>query len=166
MEVYRRQVEEVLTQHFDRDPILKKIRRANPVTEAELAQLTSLVLTQNPDVKLDVLHEFYDTAAPLDAILRSIVGMEPEAVRDRFQIFVQKHPKLTAKQTRFLSLLENHIAKYGSVEIERLYEDPFTVVDADGIDGVFPQVEADELIKIIDTFIGPTTEPGQNGGAD
>lgn len=164
MELYRRQVEEVLTRHFDRDPVLKKIRRAEPVTEAELAKLTSLVLIQNPDVKLDVLREFYDTAAPLDAILRSIVGMEPEAVRERFQTFVQKHPKLTAKQTRFLSLLENHITKYGSVEVERLYEDPFTVVDADGIDGVFPEVEADELIKIIDTFVGPQAEPGHNGG--
>ena len=165
MEVYRRQVEEVLLRYFERDPVLKKIRRAEPVTEAELTQLTSMVLTQNPDVKLDVLREFYDIAAPLDAILRAIVGMEPEVVRERFQIFVQKHPTLTAKQTRFLSLLENHIAKYGSIEVERLYEDPFTVVDADGIDGVFPEVEADELIKIIDTFAGPQAEPGHSGGA-
>lgn len=158
MEIYRKQVEEVLIKHFDRDPVLQKIRRAEPVTGTELSQLTSMVLTQNPDVRLDVLREFYDTAAPLDAILRSIVGMEPETVRGRFETFVQKHPKLTAKQTRFLSLLENHIARYGSIEVERLYEDPFTVVDADGIDGVFPESDADELISIINTFSPDTKQ--------
>jgi len=164
MEVYRKQVEEVLTSLFDREPVLKKIRRGEPVTQTELDQLTSLVLTQNPNVDRDVLAEFFTNAVPLDHAIRSIVGMEPEAVRERFQIFVQKHPKLTAKQTRFLSLLENHIAKYGSIEIERLYEDPFTVVDADGIDGVFPETDADELIKIIDTFSGPAAESSRNDG--
>ena len=84
--------------------------------------------------------------------------MEPEAVRERFQVFVQRHPSLTAKQTRFLSLLENHIARYGSIEIERLYEDPFTVVDADGIDGVFKDTDADELIRIISSFSPAKTQ--------
>ena len=152
MLAYRRQVEDALTGLFKTDPVLRKIRRGEAVTEAELNSLTSLVLTQHPDVKLDVLREFYGSATPLDAIIRSIVGMEPEAVRERFQVFVQRHPSLTAKQTRFLSLLENHIARYGSIEVERLYEDPFTVVDADGIDGVFEEDEADELIRIITSF--------------
>ena len=152
MQAYRRQIEDALTGLFETDPVLKKIRRGEAVTEAELKSLTSLVLTQHPDVKLDILREFYGSAMPLDVIIRSIVGMEPDAVRERFQVFVQRHPSLTAKQTRFLSLLENHIARYGSIEVERLYEDPFTVVDADGIDGVFKERDADELIRIISSF--------------
>ncbi len=84
--------------------------------------------------------------------------MEPDAVRARFEQFVAAHPALTAKQTRFLSLLQNHIAKYGAIEIERLYEDPFTLVDADGIDGVFPREEdADALVRVIQTF-GPVSD--------
>jgi type I restriction enzyme R subunit len=152
MEVYRQRVEEILTRHFQGDPTLLKIRRADPVTAAELHRLASLVLTQNPDVQLEVLKEFYDTAMPLDHILRSIVGVEPEVVRRRFEAFVQRHPSLTAKQTRFLSLLQNHIARYGSVAVERLYDAPFTQVDADGLDGVFGEPEADELVGIIETF--------------
>jgi len=157
MKVYQKQIEEVLTSLFEKDPTLQKIRRGEPVTQTELQNLTSLVLTQNPDVRLDVLTEFYESAIPLDFIIRSIVGMDPDAVKTRFETFAQKHPKLSAKQTRFMSLLLNHIAKYGAIEIERLYEDPFTVVDADGIDGVFAEDEADELINIINTF-NPTTD--------
>jgi type I restriction enzyme R subunit len=153
MKVYQQQVEQALRDLFETDPTLRKIRRGEAVTEQELERLTSLVLIQHPDVRLDMLKSFYGEALPLDYILRSIVGMEPEAVRERFELFVQKHPKLTAKQTQFLSLLQNHIAKYGAIEIERLYEDPFTLVDADGIDGVFSNEAAtDELIEIINSF--------------
>ena len=60
--------------------------------------------------------------------------MESKAVAGKFSEFARKHPKLTAKQTRFLGLLQNHIARYGSITVDRLYEQPFTVVDADGID--------------------------------
>ncbi len=152
MKAYEKQVESVLTELFDKTPVLNKIRRGEPVTEKELESLSSLVLTQNPDVSLEVLQEFYDEATPLDQILRNIIGMEPNAVRERFEQFAHKHPHLTAKQTRFLSMLQNHIAKYGAIELERLYEDPFTLVDADGIDGVFSEEEADELITIISSF--------------
>jgi type I restriction enzyme R subunit len=153
MKVYQQQVEQALRELFDTDPTLKKIRRGEQVTTAELKNLTSLVLTQHPDVRLEVLQGFYGEALPLDHIIRSIVGMEPEAVRQRFEWFVQKHPRLTAKQTQFLSLLQNHIAKYGTIDIERLYEDPFTLVDADGIDGVFNnEADSEELINIINTF--------------
>lgn len=158
MKAYEKQVEEVLVGLFEKDATLIKIRRGEPVTEKELQSLSSLVLTQNPDVRLEVLQEFYGEATPLDQILRSITGMEPESVRERFEEFVHKHSHFSAKQTRFLSLLQNHIAKNGAIELERLYEDPFTLVDADGIDGVFNEDDADELIHIINTF-SPNSGP-------
>ncbi|MCB1851644.1 MAG: DEAD/DEAH box helicase family protein, partial [Gammaproteobacteria bacterium] len=152
MKVYEKQVESILIGLFEKEPVLKKIRRGEPVTENELESLSSLVLTQHPDVSLDLLKQFYGEARPLDQILRTIIGMEANAVRVRFEQFVHRHPHLTAKQTRFLSLLQNHIARYGAIALERLYEDPFTLVDANGIDGVFGEEEADELIGIINTF--------------
>ena len=155
MQLYRQQVEDVLTRHFQSDPTLQKIRRGEPVQAEELGRLTSLVLTQHPDVDLNILKEFYDAAAPLDVILRSIVGLDPEAVRKRFVSFIQRHPSLTAKQTRFLGLLQNHLSRFGAIEVDRLYEDPFTAVDAEGLDGVFHETEADELVKIIRSFEPP-----------
>ena len=45
---------------------------------------------------------------------------------------------LNSAQLRFLDLLLNHIAKYGSIEVARLYEAPFTTVHTDSLDGLFP----------------------------
>ena len=154
MKAYEQLVEAELKKHFKTDPVLRKIRSGEPVSDREVDALVSLVLVQNPDVPRVVLEEFFsETASSLFVAVRSIVGMDPEAVRGRFAGFVQRHPKLTAKQTRFLSLLQNHIARFGTIEVERLYDAPFTVIDADGPDGVFEnEEELSELITIVREF--------------
>lgn len=159
MRAYHQIVESELKKHFDSNPVLRKIRAGHTVSDKEIDALVSLILTQNPDVRREHLEEFFsELAGPLYLAIRMIVGMDPEAVREKFTAFVQSHPKLSAKQTRFLSLLQNHIARYGTIEVERLYDDPFTVIDADGPDGVFEQ-ESDliDLIEIVRSF-GPKAE--------
>ncbi|WP_065331629.1 DEAD/DEAH box helicase family protein [Tritonibacter mobilis] len=154
MKAYHQLVEGELKKHFDTNPILKKLRSGEAVSNREIDALVSLILTQNPDVQREHLQEFFGAlAGPLYLAIRSIVGMEPDAVRDKFGSFVQKHPKLTAKQTRFLSLLQNHIARYGTITVERLYDAPFTVIDADGPDGVFEnEADLSDLIEIVRSF--------------
>ena len=162
MKAYQQIVEAELKKHFETNPILKKIRVGEPVSEADLQALVALVLTQNPNVRREDLEEFFNaTAQPLTFTIRTIVGMEPEAVQTKFSEFARKHPKLTAKQTRFLSLLQNHIARYGTIAIERLYEAPFTVVDADGLDGVFEnESEVSDLLDVVRTFGPPSGDRG------
>jgi len=158
MRAYQQVVEAELKRHFGTNPTLKKIRAGEPVSETDLQALVSLVLVQSSNASREVLQEFFsETALPLDFAIRSIVGLDPEAVAARFADFASRHPKLTAKQTRFLGLLQNHIARFGSVTLDRLYEQPFTVVDADGLDGVFNDPsEIDDLLDILDAFAPPT----------
>ena len=116
-----------------------------------------------------MLEEFFrDTAVPLDFAIRSIIGLDPKAVAARFADFAGKHSELSAKQTRFLALLQNHIARYGSITLDRLYDQPFTVVDADGLDGVFVKPEEiDDLLDILSVFAPPKTrvvEPKEDAG--
>ena len=165
MKAYEHLVEAELKKHFKNNPVLKKIRAGQPVSEDDLQVLVSLVLTQNPHVTRKNLKEFFQlTALPLDIAIRSIVGIDPEAVKAKFSEFVLKHPSLTAKQIRFLVLLQNHIIKFGFITIEKLYDQPFTVVDADGPEGIFDRLEdVDDLMKIINLFAPP---PESEDGTD
>jgi type I restriction enzyme R subunit len=151
---FLKRVEEALQQHFESNPIIRKIRRIEPVAEKELGALTSLVLTQDPGLDLSVLKEFYpETAKPLDFIIRTVIGVEPEVVQNRFSEFARRHTELTAKQTRFLNLVQNHIVKYGIVTLDQLYDAPFTTIDSNGLDGVFnTEQQIDDLITVIETF--------------
>lgn len=160
---YRERVEAALRELFDKDPTLQKIRKGEPVSEGDLERLVSLVLTKHPDVDLHVLEEFYpDLAEHLDVIIRSIIGMEEDAVRERFQTFVQKQPKLSANQTKFLDLLQNLIAKNGGIEMEQLVDAPFTSLNADGIFGLFPnEGQREDLLSIVRTFKKPDNNTQQ-----
>lgn len=167
MAAYKTIVEGELRKHFDTNPTLVKIRKGDPVTPADLNAIISLVLTQNPDVGRAALEDFFATTAlPLDLAIRSMVGLDAKMVRDRFSAFVLSHPALTAKQTRFLGMLQNHIVKYGFITIDKLYDQPFTIVDADGPEGVFDKPDdIDQLMKIVNLF-APPPRSGDNDGSD
>lgn len=156
MAAYRVRVREALTTLFNADPTLQRIRRGEPVTAGDLQALTSLVLTQHPDVNLGLLEEFYpEMKGHLDHILRRILGMDAEAVGGHLAAFVQRWPSLTARQTQFLRLLQSHIAAYGPVTADKLLEEPFTAVHSDGLDGIFPDAsQANDLLGVLAALDG------------
>ena len=161
---YRKQVQAALLKIFDENPTLQKIKAGEPVSDTDLKALTSLVLTQNPDVDQEILREFFAaTAGPLDFAIRSIIGMDAEAVNSRFANFITAHPKLTANQVSFLNLLKNHISRYGVIEIEDLYEPPFTTIHSEGLDGVFTDESmVDELLGVVASFRPKTKSIGDH----
>ena len=156
---YRNRVEKVLRDLFETNETLQRIKRGQPVSEADLETLSSLVLTQDPMLDLHDLVEYYpDCAGQLDLAIRGIIGLDAESVHERFTAFVQQSPTLNSSQIRFLDLLQNHIAKHGAIEVARLYEAPFTTLHTDSIDGLFPDEEqADSIIKIVESFQPPKT---------
>jgi type I restriction enzyme R subunit len=154
---YRHRVEQVLLTLMDESPALQKIRLGQPVSDNDFEELCALVLAQDSNLDLrDLEFHYPELADHIDLAIRGIIGLQPETVSERFEEFVHHHPELNSKQIRFLALLKNHIAKFGSIEIERLYEPPFTSIDSEGIDGVFTNEEQiDELLTIISSFGRP-----------
>ncbi len=150
---YRNRVQRVLTQLIDSTPPLQKIKAGQPVSKDELDKIAALVLAQEPDLDLTDLLEYYpETAGNLAAAIRGIIGLDAEAVNAKFTDFAQQH-KLNSNQLRFLDLLKNYIRDYGAIELDQLYESPFTSLDKNGLDGVFPDgQQADELIALIESF--------------
>jgi type I restriction enzyme R subunit len=150
---YEGKARKVLQGLFATNPTLKRIQRREPVSEADLQALVSLVLTQSPDLDLRDLLDYYpETAGHLDVAIRGLIGQDATVVEERFQEFVRKHP-LQPQQIRFLDLLQNHIRLYGSIRAEKLWEDPFTKLHADGVEGVFrDEAQLDELLALVRSF--------------
>ena len=156
-QIYRQEVEKTLAPLFDTDLVLQKIRAGEQVSEADLARLNALVHTQNPNVDLNTLKEFFpESSVSLDKILRTIVGMDKEAIERAFTDFVQQtHTHMNAKQQRFIGMLKNHLIRYGAIAIEQLYDAPFTSIHDMGLDGVFSQQQADVIQQFIRQFDVP-----------
>ncbi len=148
---YRHRVYEALEPLFETNQALLKIRKGEAITEQELAELQAMVLEQDPSLDLEALRGFYpEFANNLGHVLQSIVGLDAKLVDEVFSEFVQAHPGLQARQVKFLEMLKNHIGKYGSVQLEQLYEAPFTRLAPEGIEGVFDDATIDELCDLLD----------------
>lgn len=160
---YRQRVEGVLREHFHANPTLARVRAGEAVSEDDLEELSRLVLRVDPQIDLKTLPIHFDTKGDLHRALRSIVGLDSGAVDEAFTSFTHKHLELTATQIRFLSMLKAHICANGGLEIERLYEAPFTTLDPDGVDGVFQDNDAviDELLDLVIRFNLPQIPRGQ-----
>ena len=153
MVAYRNRVNNVLQAIIDKSETLQKIKLGHPVSEKDLEDLCSLVLTQEPGLDLHDLAEYFPQAGGLDRAIRGIIiGMDAEAVHERFEAFVHAHPEISSHANKFLQLLQLHIAKFGSIDIAQLYEPPFTTLHTDGPDGLFEEPLVDELLDIIGTF--------------
>ncbi|WP_417228315.1 DEAD/DEAH box helicase family protein [Amphritea sp.] len=154
-QIFRQEVEKTLAPLFERDPVLAKIRNGEAVSEEELTQLNALVHIQNPNLDLDTLKEFFpDSGASLDQLLRTLIGMDEKGVEVAFTAFVQQHHiNLNSRQQRFIALLKNHLCKFGTINVSQLYEQPFTGVHSDGLEGVFTDSnQADALVALIKQF--------------
>ncbi len=154
-EIYRQEVEKTLRPLFEKDPVLQKIRAGEPVTEKELEALNALVHTQNANIDLNILAEFFpESSAGVDQLLRTIVGLDAREIDKQFTAFIQKHHlQLNALQQRFLGLLKSEICRRGHMTIADLYDQPFRSLHTDGIDGLFK----DEQARLIADFIGRYT---------
>ena len=152
MVAYRNRVTNVLQAIIDKSETLQKIKLGQPVSEKDLEDLCSLVLTQEPGLDLHDLAEYFPQSGGLDRAIRGIIGMDAKAVHERFETFIHAHPEMSSHANKFLQLLQQHIATFGSIEIAQLYEPPFTTLHNDGPDGLFEEPLVDELLDIIGTF--------------
>jgi type I restriction enzyme R subunit len=151
---YKRRVETVLREHFAENATLQRIRAGKSVQDAELEELAKLVLAvdDKANVKFLAGHD-PDTRRSLLAVFRGLVGLDAGAVEAAFAAFVHKHPRLSSQQLRFLQVLQNYIAQNGGIEIERLYEPPFTTIHVESVDGVFEAADqVEELLAVLATF--------------
>ena len=157
---YRIRVERVLRNLFESNETLQRIKRGQAVSAADLELLSALVLAHDPMLDLnDLVDHDPECAGRLDQAIRGIIGLDAMSVHERFTAFIQEQPALTSSQIRFLSLLQNHIARYGSIAVARLYEPPFTTLHTNSIDGLFPdEDQATRILQIVESFQPPNPE--------
>ncbi|RYD70456.1 MAG: hypothetical protein EOP84_26670, partial [Verrucomicrobiaceae bacterium] len=107
-----------------------------------------------PGLRLEDLLEHYpNKSQSLALAIRRVVGMDAAKVDAHLKAFVQQYPALNANQIRFLELLKTHISTYGVVELERLWESPFTTLHVEGIDGVFKDsAQVDALLGLLENL--------------
>lgn len=145
-ENYRKKVNRFIEENPN-DLAIYKLKTNKPLTEAELAALQETFL-HKLGTKEDYKKEFGDT--PLGILIRTIAGMDEEAIRAEFANFINDQ-QLNQQQIVFLDKIVDHIKLNGYVETPAVltkppFDNPLSIFM------LFEQPQILELISIVDRF--------------
>jgi type I restriction enzyme, R subunit len=151
---YKELVEEKINELTETNPLLKKIKDGEQISEEEAQQLAEELYEEHPNITIDLLRRVYNhRKAQLIQFIKHILGIEilesfPETVSKSFTDFITAHSYLSSRQLHFLDLLKNYIIERGELQKRNLIESPFTMIHPDGIRGVFNPKEIDEILSL------------------
>lgn len=156
---YRARVEETVRRLLDENPVLQRLQRGQDVSESELRELADLLARQDPGIDEAKLKRVYDVRqASFARLIRHVLGVETlekwsTFVTREFEDFIAGHTTYSALQIRFLQTLRTFILQRGRVERRDLVDSPFTQLHPQGIRGVFPARDIDEVVGFAEGLV-------------
>jgi type I restriction enzyme R subunit len=142
---YRLKVEKFIRENEDHLTI-RRLKTNQPITATDIAGLEAILFAENgPCTREDFQRTYGDQ--PLGELIRRIVGLDRNAAMQAFAAFLAEGA-LTADQIRFIDQIIDHLVRNGVMNLEALYEPPFTDLHYEGLDGVLPD-HADRVIAIL-----------------
>ncbi|EKX55908.1 Type I restriction-modification system, restriction subunit R [Rhodobacter sp. AKP1] len=142
---FRKKVRRFLEKHKDHIALLK-LRRAEQLTPTDLAELEKMFVAEG--VSVEEGDGEITQAGGLGLFLRSLTGLDRKAAKEAFSK-VTDGRTLTATQSEFIDLAVNHLAERGIIEPALFYESPFTDLNDQGIGGIFPQADVEQIVAIV-----------------
>lgn len=149
---YRQRVEETIRRLLADNPVLQRLQSGEDVPEGDLRELAALLARQDPGIDEQKLRRVYDVRqASFVGLIRHVLGIETlerwsTFVTREFEDFIAEHTTYTALQIRFLQTMRTFILQRGGVERRDLVDSPFTQLHPQGIRGVFPARDIDEVV--------------------
>lgn len=127
---------------------LHKLRRNQPLTATDLAELERLLIDSGIATAQDVARAGQE-AHGLGLFVRGLVGLDREAATDALNSFVAGKT-LSANQLEFVNLIVIHLTERGVMDVGLLYEPPFTSYAPQGPDALFSAAQIDVLFGVLD----------------
>ncbi|MCA8052778.1 type I restriction-modification enzyme R subunit C-terminal domain-containing protein, partial [Burkholderia arboris] len=95
-----------------------------------------------------LINEAKEKCHGLGIFIRSLVGLDREAAAAAFSIFIHG-TTTTADQIEFINLIVQELIQNGLMEAGRLFESPFTDINAQGPFGVFPEATVTQIVRVL-----------------
>ncbi len=149
---YRKRVEEAVRALLAQNPVLQRLRSGERVSDADLRALAELLRRQEPGIDEERLRKVYDVrTASFVQLIRHVLGVQPlerwsTQVTRAFEEFIAAHTTYSSLQIRFLQTLRTFILQRGHLERRDLIESPFTQLHPQGVRGVFPPRDIEEIL--------------------
>ena len=143
---YKKKVEAFLQAHVN-DICINRLKFNKPLTELDIEQLEK-ILFENSDIGSREQLQTIQEGKGLGEFIRSIIGVERTEIEKVFSEYLDNN-KFNSNQIRFVETIIDYIKCNGTMDTGKLFEQPFTFINTEGLDGVFAPKDADNIIYLI-----------------
>ncbi|NEO34150.1 MAG: DEAD/DEAH box helicase family protein [Symploca sp. SIO3C6] len=147
---YRKKVEAYIRENENHIAIAK-LKRNLPLTDGDLASLEAMLFESEVIESREKFQEVYSKDLSLKRFIRELVGLDRNAAKQAFAQYLE-NTSFSANQIRFVETIIDYLTQQGIMDAGLLYEPPFTDLHHEGLDGVFDDDHAEEIINIIESF--------------
>ncbi len=135
-----------LREHEDHIAV-QKLRMNQPLTVSDLRELEKMLAASGAGDVSDVERAKKESEG-LGLFVRSLVGMNREAAKNAFADFLLSKT-FGGNQIEFINLIVDHLTEHGFMDAALLYESPFTDLNPQGPEGVFPTTQVAKIINVL-----------------
>lgn len=154
---YRKKIEAYIRANEDHIAIYK-LKRNESLTEQDLEELELMLFSAEEIESRERFEEVYGKDMSLKLFIRQIVGLDRNAAKAAFAQYLEGS-NFNANQIRFIENIIDHLTQNGVMNPSLLYEPPFTDIHNEGLDGIFNDDEADEIVAKVQLFNKTVNDP-------
>jgi type I restriction enzyme R subunit len=147
---YRKKVEAYIRANENHIAIAK-LKRNAPLTSSDLESLEQMLFDAQEIESRERFEEVYGKNVSLKLIIRKLVGLDRNAAKLAFATYLEGG-NFSANQIRFVENIIDYLTQNGVMDPGLLYEPPFTDSHPDGLDGIFENDDADQIIALVRSF--------------
>lgn len=125
---------------------LQRLRSNQPLTSMDLVELEKMLVEAGGSP--EQINEAKEQSNGLGVFIRSLVGLEREAAMQAFGGFING-TTTTPNQIEFIDLIVQELTQNGVMEAERLFQSPYTDLNAQGPLGVFPKATVAKIMEVL-----------------
>ena len=143
---YHNRAQRFILDHQDHLTI-RRLKNNEPISQNDIVALEDILLSENGPIPREEYQKIFGDQ-PLGTLIRSIVGLDRNAAKSVFAVFLDK-ASLQPDQINFLNEIVEHLVKNGIMEPKILFEAPFTNIHDQGLSGVFGEDMSKKVIELI-----------------
>ncbi len=143
---YRKRVQRFINEHRDHLTI-RRLRNNEPVSPTDVAALENILFADDGVIPREEYEKIFGEK-PLGVLVRSVVGLSRKAAKEAFSEFLSEAP-LHPDQMAFLDEVVEYLIKNGTMEPNIMFDTPFTLINDQGIAGVFDEDDSKKVIELV-----------------
>lgn len=144
---YKRKVEAFI-RASESHVAIAKLRLNKPLTPTDLGELERFVYESEAVESRERFEQSFGADQPLTIFIRSLVGLDRNAAKEAFGQFLDA-TRYSSQQIRFIDMIIDRLTQRGVMDPGLLYEPPFTGLHYEGVDGLFSEGDAGQIISTI-----------------